>query len=105
MVVFLAEALYDRLLDYEENVRMGAGTVLRCVEGYNLGLVGSPRLLWSCGGTMVPLFPCDSLTVLLVKLFCGCCCRLQAGGVASKRKKVATSGKPKRPPSAFFVFM
>ncbi|RCV07716.1 hypothetical protein SEVIR_1G272500v4 [Setaria viridis] len=31
--------------------------------------------------------------------------RLKAGGGAGKRKKAAASGKPKRPPSAFFVFM
>ncbi|AQK73437.1 high mobility group box protein2 [Zea mays] len=31
--------------------------------------------------------------------------RLRAGGAAGKRKKAAASGKPKRPPSAFFVFM
>ncbi|KAL6634901.1 hypothetical protein ACP70R_027572 [Stipagrostis hirtigluma subsp. patula] len=31
--------------------------------------------------------------------------RLKAAGGAGKRKKAAASGKPKRPPSAFFVFM
>ncbi|CAN6246624.1 unnamed protein product, partial [Urochloa humidicola] len=31
--------------------------------------------------------------------------RLKAGGGAGKRKKAAATGKPKRPPSAFFVFM
>ncbi|KAL6911807.1 hypothetical protein ACP4OV_000612 [Aristida adscensionis] len=31
--------------------------------------------------------------------------RLKAAGGAGKRKKTAASGKPKRPPSAFFVFM
>jgi hypothetical protein len=59
-------------------------------------------LWWNDGSS----FPCDGWAVLLVKLLCGCyCCRLRAGDGTGKRKKAAASGKPKHPPSAFFVFM
>ncbi|ONM02460.1 High mobility group B protein 4 [Zea mays] len=58
-----------------------------------------------CGLWFALEFMCCSCLMNLLQKNKGDNERLWAAGIAGKRKKVIMSGKPKRPPSAFFVFM